>query len=202
MGKGIYQTIESASKGLYKEKGSKFLSFAYPVNSEDEVQKIISDLKKQYHDARHHCYAYLLDDTPCRSRAFDDGEPKNSAGQPILGQIRSKRLINTLVVVVRYFGGTLLGVGGLMHAYKTAAGDALTNASIITQHNYTVHELRFMYEKINDIMKVIKEEKLLIRNQELDNQCRIEVAIPDYKLDKVVRSLGPSGCRIDERTES
>ena len=199
MGKGIYQTIESASKGLYKEKGSKFLSFAYPVNSEEQVQKIISDLKKKYHDARHHCFAYLLDDTLGKYRAFDDGEPKNSAGQPILGQIRSKKLINTLVVVVRYFGGTLLGVGGLMHAYKSAAGDALSNASIITQHSSTIHELSFMYEKLNDIMRVIKEEKLHILNQELDNQCRIEVAIPDYKLDKVVQNLGPSGCMIETK---
>jgi len=201
VGKGIYQTIESASRGLYKEKGSKFLSFAYPVNSEEQIQKIINDLQKEYHDARHHSYAYILDDTQDRSRAYDDGEPKNSAGQPILGQIRSKKLVNTLVVVVRYFGGTLLGVGGLVHAYKTAAGDSLANARIIKQHHSTIHELSFMYEKINDIMRVIKEEKLPIRSQEIDMQCRIEVDIPDYKLDKVIQSLGPSGCRLEERSE-
>src|SRR6186713_1623645 len=124
-------TITSASQGIYKEKGSKFLSFAYPVQSESDIKEHIAFLKSEYFDARHHCYAWMLGPERNHFRAFDDGEPNHSAGDPILGQIRSKNLTNVLVVVVRYFGGTKLGVGGLISAYKIAAEEALSKAVII-----------------------------------------------------------------------
>src|SRR5690242_5641679 len=120
-----YQTIEKSSDSIYKEKGSRFLAFARPVSSESDVKKVLESLRKEYFDARHHCFAWILGPEKKLFRAFDDGEPNHSAGDPILGQIRSRNLTNVLVVVVRYFGGTKLGVGGLISAYKTAASDAL-----------------------------------------------------------------------------
>lgn len=125
--KDTYFTLKGNSEGFNKEKGSKFLAFAYVVSNEDDVKKTVAELKKKYYDARHYCYAYVLGDQSEIYRAKDDGEPGHSAGDPILGQIRSKKLTNTLIVVVRYFGGTKLGVGGLIHAYKTAAADAIEN---------------------------------------------------------------------------
>ncbi len=128
-----YQTLAQATEGEYKEKGSKFLAYAYSVSSEREVKTHLENLKKQYPDARHHCFAYILADLQNSSRASDDGEPNNSAGVPILNQIRSFGLSNVLVVVVRYFGGTKLGVSGLVNAYKTSAKEALSKGSIIAQ---------------------------------------------------------------------
>lgn len=126
-----YFTLEGVSQGLYKEKGSKFISFAMPVQSVEEVKTIVAQYKKKYYDARHHCYAYILNASKDEYRCCDDGEPHNSAGRPIYGQLRSKKLSYSLVIVVRYFGGTKLGVGGLMQAYKAGAADALENGKII-----------------------------------------------------------------------
>jgi uncharacterized YigZ family protein len=126
-----YRTIQAPTEGIYKEKGSKFLAFAYPVETEADVKGHLERIKKEYFDARHHCFAYMLGADRKKFRAFDDGEPNHSAGDPILGQIRSKNITNVLVIVVRYFGGTKLGVGGLISAYKTAAEDALNRAAVI-----------------------------------------------------------------------
>ena len=126
-----YRTIKTLSQGLYKDKGSKFMAFAYPVSEQESIKPIIDDIKKTYHDARHHCYAYMIGYQRQIWRANDDGEPSGTAGKPILGQINSAELTNILIVVIRYFGGILLGTSGLINAYKCAAADAISNAEIV-----------------------------------------------------------------------
>ena len=176
-----FLTIASESQGLYREKGSKFLSFAYPVNSEEEVKEKVDFLRKKYFDARHHCYAYRLGVYGERFRTIDDGEPANSAGKPILGQLTSCGVTNVLVVVVRYFGGILLGVGGLVQAYKQAAADALANAKIVTEAVTETHQLTFGYQYMNQVMKIVKDMNLEWRKQD-DNMngelnCTIYVKV-------------------------
>ncbi|REE01033.1 IMPACT family protein [Marinoscillum furvescens] len=148
-------TIEAPSEGLFKEKGSKFLAYAYPVESEADVKNRLEELRKQYYDARHHCYAYIIGLKKQAYRANDDGEPNHSAGDPILGQIRSMNLTNCLVVVVRYFGGTKLGVGGLIAAYKTAAEEALKQAKIRTIYSQTTFDLTFSYEATAEVERAL-----------------------------------------------
>jgi uncharacterized YigZ family protein len=172
-----YLTIQAAAQGVYKEKGSKFFSFAYPVSSETEIKERINELKKEYFDARHHCFAWMLDADKSRFRAFDDGEPNHSAGDPILGQIRSKGITNVLVVVVRYFGGTKLGVGGLIAAYKAAAEDVLNNAIIIEQQVTYTLTLRYDYADTPVIMRMIKEFDLIIVQQDFKNACIMIVSL-------------------------
>jgi uncharacterized YigZ family protein len=167
----IYKTIKDPSEGIYREKGSRFMAFAFPVSGETEIGQRLGELRKKYHDARHHCYAWRLDAGMDRYRTNDDGEPSGSAGQPILGQIRSRELTQVLVVVVRYFGGTLLGVGGLIRAYRSAAADALDRARII---DYKVEEaiiLDFGYGAMNAVMRIIKEYNLKITEQKFDTAC-------------------------------
>lgn len=166
-----FYTMESPSEGSYKESGSKFLAFAYPVRSEEEVKINIEALKKKYFDARHHCFAWILGEDKSRQRAFDDGEPNHSAGDPILGQIRAKNLTNVLVVVVRYFGGVKLGVGGLIQAYRTAAEDALNHA-IIVEHEVTHGiNLRYPYDSTTEVMRLVKEFDLIITHQKFLEDC-------------------------------
>lgn len=172
-----YLTLKAESQGLYKEKGSKFLAFAYPVNHEQEVKEILESLKKQYHDARHHCYAYILGKDGLDFRANDDGEPGHSAGDPILGQIRSNNLTNTLIVVVRYFGGTKLGVGGLVTAYKTAAAEAIAANEIITALITEKVTFEFDYLDMNEVMRLTKALDLKILDQHFDNRCAMEVEV-------------------------
>jgi uncharacterized YigZ family protein len=172
-----FHTIESSSEGSYKESGSKFLAFAYPVRSEDEVKIKIEELKKKYFDARHHCFAWIIGEDKSRYRAFDDGEPNHSAGDPILGQIRSKNLTNVLVVVVRYFGGVKLGVGGLIQAYKTAAEDALNHAMIIEREVMHRVMLRYPYEFTTDVMRLVKEFDLIISSQKFLEDCVLEAEV-------------------------
>lgn len=160
-----YLTIQSSAEGSYKEKGSKFLAFAYPVKSEEEIKSHIEKLKKKYFDARHHCFAWALGAEKDKFRAFDDGEPNHSAGDPILGQIRSRDLTNILVVVVRYFGGIKLGVGGLVAAYKAAAYDALQNAKVIEEDVMEIFRLIYSYDATPQIMKLVKEFDLKVVNQ-------------------------------------
>jgi len=155
-----FLTISSSSEGLYKAKGSKFLAFAFPVSSEEEVKEKLDFLRKKYFDARHHCYAYRLGANGERYRANDDGEPANSAGKPVLGQLVARNLTNVLVVVVRYFGGILLGVGGLAQAYKQAAADALDHAEIITGAVTETWLLTFAYADMNLVLKVLKDMNL------------------------------------------
>ncbi len=153
-----YKTIDSEAKGLFKDRGSRFIAIAVPVTSQEEIKRRLEELRKEYHDARHHCFAWVL--TPDRQawRVNDDGEPSGTAGRPILGQINSRELTNILVVVIRYFGGTLLGVSGLINAYRTAAADALDNSSVVERHLTDSWMITFPYTSMNDVMKVLKEE--------------------------------------------
>ena len=166
-----FRTIDGPSEGNYKEMGSKFLAFAYPVDSEDEVKIKIEGVKKKYFDAHHHCFAWILGEDKSRYRAFDDGEPNHSAGDPILGQIKSKNLTHVLIVVVRYFGGVKLGVGGLIQAYKTAAEDALNSAIIVEREVTHAMTLHYSYESTTDVMRLIKEFELIISRQEFLEEC-------------------------------
>lgn len=172
-----YQTIEKASEGIYKEKGSKFLSFAIPISTESEAREIIKEYKKMYFDARHVCYAYMLSAERNQFKSSDDGEPNGTAGRPILGQINSKNLTNIIVIVVRYFGGILLGTGGLVTAYKEATIDVLNNAKLITKTVEKTIHLTFEYLKLNDVMKIVKDFNVLILHQNFDNKCQIELSI-------------------------
>jgi len=172
-----YKTISKTSEGEYKEKGSRFLAFAFPVSSENEIKIRLEGLRKQYYDARHHCYAYVLGQDYGKYRANDDGEPNHSAGDPILGQIKSKALTNTLVVVVRYFGGTKLGVSGLISAYKIAAEEALGNNKIVSIEITNAYSLNFGYESTNEIMRMVKEFNLEISEQRYEVDCFIKVNV-------------------------
>lgn len=172
-----YKTITNPTQGLYKEKGSKFLSFAFPVSTEEDIKRNQEELRKQYYDARHHCYAYVLGQQYEHYRANDDGEPNHSAGDPILGQIKSKELTNTLVVVVRYFGGTKLGVGGLINAYKIAAEEALNNSLIKLVEITTNYALNFSYEATNEVMRIVKDFDLEIVEQLYEAECYLNVNV-------------------------
>lgn len=181
-----YKTINSPSEGIYKEKGSKFIAYAYPVYSEDEIKNHIAELKKKYYDARHHCFAWQLGTDGKRYRANDDGEPSGTAGKPIYGQIRSYELSNILVVVIRYFGGTKLGTSGLIHAYKEATIDAFNNATIIEKTVNDVYKVSFDYGVMNDIMKIIKDENPNIINQDFNLRCVITWSCQQSKIDSIL----------------
>jgi uncharacterized YigZ family protein len=176
-----YLTVKEKSQGLYKEKGSKFIALAFPVSTEEEVKAILQDLRKEYHDARHHCYAYIMGFKGENWRANDDGEPSSTAGKPIHGQLLSRNITNTLVVVIRYFGGTKLGVSGLINAYKLSASDALDNAEIITKMVTDIYKISFAYQAMNDVMKLVKDEDLRIINQQFDSTCYMEVGVRQGK---------------------
>ena len=187
-----YLTIEGKGEGLYKEKGSKFIALAYPVATEDEIKVILANLRKEYHDARHYCYAYRLGADKKKFRVNDDGEPTNSAGQPILGQIKSNNLTNVVVIVIRYFGGKLLGVGGLTNAYRTAAAGALSDTKIITKTVNDLYELTFAYTIINDVMRLIEEEKLTIVEQTFEADCTIRIGVRLSKSEAIKKRIDKS----------
>jgi uncharacterized YigZ family protein len=171
MGAFSYRTIQKAAEGQYKEKGSRFLAFAWPVNSEDDIRAHVEKIRKRYFDARHHCFAWVLGADRKSFRAFDDGEPNHSAGDPILGQIRSKELTNVLIVVVRYFGGAKLGVGGLINAYKLAAADALANAMIV-EKNVTINVIVYYdYPWTAEVMRLVRDLDLVINGQSFEDTC-------------------------------
>ncbi|HEX8609296.1 MAG TPA: YigZ family protein, partial [Pedobacter sp.] len=163
-----YLTIQQPAEGLFKDRGSKFHSFVFPVTTEEEVKNHLSTLRKEHHSANHHCYAFRLGADKSAFRANDDGEPSNTAGKPILGQIQSKDLTNILIVVVRYFGGTLLGVSGLITAYRQAAAEVISNSVIIEKTVKDEYELKFDYLQMNDVMKIIKDENLIIQSQNFE----------------------------------
>lgn len=172
-----YKTIEKEAGGLFRDRGSRFIATAIPVSGQEEIKTRLEELKKEYHDARHHCYAWVL--TPDRQawRVNDDGEPSGTAGKPILGQINSRELTNILVVVTRYFGGTLLGVSGLINAYRSAAADALNNAEIVERYLTESWLIRFPYETMNDVMRILKEEGCSQSAHEYtDNMVSVEIA--------------------------
>ncbi len=173
-----FTTIKSSSQGLYKEKGSKFIALAIPVESVEDVDNHLLASRKKYHDARHHCYGYILNPEADVFRANDDGEPNHTAGDPILGQLRALSLTNVLVIVVRYFGGTKLGVSGLVNAYKTSAKNALARAHLTTRIVTKEITLKFPYQTTNDAMKLIAEFEIKIVSQYFDNECKIVGKIP------------------------
>ena len=172
-----YKTVEQVSEGLFKSKGSRFIAFALPVKNEIEVKSHLKEFKKKYHDARHYCFAYRLGFDKSVYRMNDDGEPSGTAGRPIYGQILSKDLTNTLVVVVRYFGGTKLGVSGLINAYKTAAKEALNHAVILSKTINDIYEIEFGYEEMNNVKKIIRESNLNQFFQIYELKCKIKFEV-------------------------
>jgi uncharacterized YigZ family protein len=175
--KDTYKTIAVPSgEVLFKEKSSKFFGYAFPVTSETEVKEILEQLRKQHYSARHWCYAYQFGSEKITFRANDDGEPNNSAGMPIYGQIQSFEVTNVLIVVVRYFGGIKLGVGGLISAYKTAAQMALENAEIIEEIIRVHFIIHFDYKNMNKVMRIIRENQLEIVSQKMESDCEIEIS--------------------------
>ena len=172
-----YKTIIAPTEGIYKEKGSKFLSFAIPVSSADEVKEIVKNYRKEYYDSRHVCYAYMLGADRKEFRANDDGEPSGTAGRPILGQINSRELTNILVIVVRYFGGILLGTGGLVVAYKEATTDALDQAEVIEKTVDESISIVFDYVLMNEVMRIIKDTNAQITSQSFEDQCEMQLSI-------------------------
>jgi len=185
-----YKTLSSPSEGtLFKEKNSKFFGYAYPISTEDEVKPILETLKKQHQSARHWCYAFQLGTETVYYRTNDDGEPNNTAGMPIYGQIQSFSVTNVLVVVVRYFGGVKLGVGGLISAYRTSAQMALEASDIIKKTIDEHYTLKFGYQIMNKVMRVIKEKNLEIISQKMEMDCEMVIATRKKNASKVLEAF-------------
>ena len=184
-----YHTIAGPAEGLYKEKGSKFLAFAFPVRSVEEVKQHLERLRKEYFDARHHCYAYILGPRKDAYRVNDDGEPSGTGGRPIHGQLLSADLTDILIVVVRYFGGILLGASGLANAYKAAARDAIGNAEVVEKTIDVSYRLHFEYALMNDVMRMLKELGVQPRNQEFNLDCRMDVSVRQSQSVRVYDAL-------------
>lgn len=184
-----YRTIAAPSEGLFKDRGSKFIAYAYPVRDEGAAKESVAAVKAEHPKARHHCWAYRL--TPDRSvfRINDDGEPSGTAGRPILNALLSADVTNVLLVVVRYFGGTLLGVPGLINAYKSAAHDALANAEVVELTVNDVYRVTVDYEQLNEVMRVVKAEDLNVVKQEFDNRCAVELEIRQTQVGPVLGRL-------------
>lgn len=184
--KDTYRTITQASpESLFREKGSRFLGYAFPVTDEEQIKEHIEALRKEHHNARHWCYAWQLGKEYEQYRANDDGEPSNSAGMPIYGQIQSFDLTNVLVVSVRYFGGIKLGVGGLIQAYKTSAQLTLEAAKIVERTIDVTFQLHFEYPEMNIVMRLIKEEDLKIIKQDLSLDCKIDFIVRKKEADRI-----------------
>ena len=184
-----YKEIKSATTGVYKEKGSKFIAYSFPVYSEENVKEKLEEVKKIEHSARHHCYAYILNPDKSAQRVNDDGEPSSTAGKPILGQILSNDLTNILIVVVRYFGGVKLGVPGLIRSYKTAALDAISNSEIITKIIKEQFAVSFKYPQMNDVMRLVKEYNLEVVNTDFQIECNLIFAVAKSKSEEVVETF-------------
>ena len=184
-----YYMPTNTSEGLYKEKGSKFIAYAFPVFSEEDVKKRLDEIRKKEYSARHHCYAYTLYPDKSAWRANDDGEPANTAGKPILGQIQSKDLTNILIVVVRYFGGVKLGIGGLITAYRKTAAHALQDLIIEKRFIKEIYEVGFQYPQMNEVMRLVKDKSLEVVNQDFQIDCKLTFAIRKSQADAVVTVL-------------
>ena len=192
-----YKTLKNPSQGIFKDKGSKFMAFAFPVYTDEEIKGHLTYLKKEYFDARHHCYAYALGQNREIYRAVDDGEPSGTGGKPIYGQILSSGITNVLIVVVRYFGGILLGTGGLINAYKHSAADAIANAGIIEKTVNSIFSIQFGYESMNEIMKILKDNGLEQLEHKFDLNCSIVVAVRNSMVnDLKTKILGIEGAKI------
>lgn len=188
--KDTYRTITQPSvETLFKDRNSKFYGYAFPVTTEDEVKEYIIELKKQHHQARHWCYAYVLGETYNQYRANDDGEPSNSAGTPIYGQLQSYDITNVLVVVVRYFGGTKLGVGGLINAYRSSAQLAIEASTIVTKTIDTPFKINFEYPLLNKVMRLIKDYDVTIIEQVMELQCNFTLAIRKKEATLVIKKF-------------
>jgi uncharacterized YigZ family protein len=184
-----YFSIEKEAQALFREKGSKFIALAYPVKNEAEIKERLAALKKEHPSANHHCYAYRLGADKQNFRSNDDGEPAGTAGKPILGQIQSKDLTDILIVVVRYFGGTLLGVSGLINAYKNAASEAIAASVIVEKHIRFVYKVNFSFERMNDIMRILKENQAKVIKQDAMESCEIEFAVRKQNSEKLEEHL-------------
>ncbi|MVZ61387.1 YigZ family protein [Sphingobacterium humi] len=184
-----YRTITEPAEGIFRDKGSKFIAYAYPFRDESTLKDIIAELKAAHPKARHHCWAYRL--SPDRSvfRVNDDGEPSGTAGRPILNVLLSQDVTNIIVVVVRYFGGTLLGVPGLINAYKTATLEALDSVDIVERTVNDVYAVHFDYLQMNDVMKIVKEQELKVLSQNFDTSCTIHVEMRKLQVNEVVGKL-------------
>ena len=181
-----YKTITSPAEGFFKDKGSKFISYAYPIRNENDAKVFLAELRELHPKAVHHCYAYRLGLDRMSYRMSDDGEPSGTAGRPILNTLYSRDITNILVVVVRYFGGTLLGVPGLIHAYKTATEIALDEAEVITSHLFNIYELVFSYVQMNDVMRIVKEMELPVTEQQFNMECRMAVEVRTTMVERFV----------------
>ncbi|MDR6941514.1 IMPACT family protein [Mucilaginibacter pocheonensis] len=185
-----YKTIEKPVESIFRDRGSKFLGYAYPINSENDIKAIVAQLKAEHPKANHHCWAMRLSVDRSVFRVNDDGEPSGTAGRPILNTLLSHDLTNIVVVVVRYFGGTLLGVPGLINAYKTTAEEAVGQAVIIHKTVNDVYTIAFDYLQMNDVMRIIKDDNLTILNQQFDNDCSIQVSIRKTQVEQTLTKLG------------
>jgi len=203
MEQDFYKTIITVSEGYYKEKGSKFIAKVFPVETEDQVKSVRALVKKEFYDARHHCYAYRIAPEEEKFRSSDDGEPSGTAGKPILNQILSFELFNVLVVVVRYFGGTKLGVSGLINAYKSATRDAIHQSEIKTRFIYRVLTLHFEYPLMNNVMRIVKEEQLEVLERIQELTCTFTINVKKNDLEKVLeRLIKIRGLRVKELKNS
>ncbi|MEG1556201.1 MAG: YigZ family protein [Bacteroidales bacterium] len=184
-----YKTVTGISDGIYREKGSKFIAMVFPVENETMVKERLAEVQKQYFDARHHCYAYILGPDKSAYRINDNGEPSGTAGRPIYGQLLSKDLTNTLVVVVRYFGGIKLGVSGLINAYKTAAKEALDKAVIIEKTIDENYKIYFDYTAMNQVMQILKDDEITITNQFYEDRYIITFKVRKREADRFTCTL-------------
>ena len=185
-----FKTIATTSEGYYTEKRSKFLAFAHPVSTVDEVKDLVVQYRKKYYDARHVCYAYMLGAERQEFRANDDGEPSSTAGKPILGQINSNELTDILIVVVRYYGGVNLGTSGLIVAYREAAADAIAHANVETRQVEEIVKYSFAYPQMNDVMRIVKEMNPRILSQTFDTTCEIRLSIRQSEAEQLRQRLG------------
>lgn len=184
-----YLTLSSPSSGIYTEKRSKFLAFAFPVSTVEDVKTIVDEYRKKYYDARHVCWAYMLGHERLTFRSNDDGEPSGTAGKPILGQINSRELTDILIIVVRYFGGVKLGTSGLIQAYKAATIEALDTANIVEKQVEVQIHIRFDYLQMNAVMRIVKEEQPTVINQQFDNSCTMTLSIRSSRVAHLLERL-------------
>jgi uncharacterized YigZ family protein len=184
-----YLTIEAKSEGIFRDRGSKFLGFAYPVLSDQDIKNIVAELKKEHPKANHHCWAMRWGTDRSVFKLNDDGEPSGTAGRPILNTLLSKNITNVAVVVVRYFGGTLLGVPGLINAYKSATESALAEVKIIEKTVNDVYTIAFDYLQMNEVMRIVKDDNLQLLKQQFDNNCSIKVSIRKMQVNHVIAKL-------------